>query len=462
MIDVLIRGAGLAANLLARQLRLELPELEVVLVDPLVPRPRPLGEATVEVAGAYLSRLGLGEMLAETQLPKSSIRLFFDGPDHNSPLSHMSEVGPVRAGHHPSWLLDRRTLDAALLKDNRRLGVRVLPQDAPARWVVDATGAGPSHRPLGTSRQAVWARFEGVENIDSAERPFPSGQSAVHFAYRGRWIWHLRLPGGLTSIGVVGDVPRLSADAWLPWLRRHRALEQLLPHARAVDFGCQRVQPSFSEPLLEQDRARTGGAALRPDPLYSPGLDLIAWQNEGIVEVLRRQAAGQHTREFIQLYAGFVRLRAEVTAAIADTQYGGLGSYDLVRLRHHFDRMNNLNVLSLFLGRAHLDEDFLRHELGRRRVVLGSLHVLGRVFDDLAAHLEQTGEYHRHNVGFRDGPDDLSFQRGLADRSPSEVADLQGRLMSQTLGLARRWRLGRFDGPPAEGWMPTLWEAAQG
>ena len=401
-------------------------------------------------------------MLTATQLPKSSIRLFFDGPDHDTPLSEMSEVGPVQGGHHPSWLLDRRSFDAALLDENRGLGVRVLREDAPARWVVDATGAGPASRPLGASRQANWARFEGVEDLDVVGGlPFPSGRSAVHFASRGRWIWHLRLPGGLTSIGVVGDVPKLSEAEWLPWLRQHRALEQLLVHARAVDFGSQRVTPSLSEPLMRAEGARTGAAALRPDPLYSPGLDLIAWQNEGIVEVLRRQLAGESVREFIALYAGFIQLRAEVTAAIADTQYAGLGSYDLVRLRHHFDRMNNLNVLSLFLGRAHLDEGFLRNELGRRRVVLGSLRVLGRVFEDLADHLYEGGTYHRHNVGFRDGPDDLAFQKSLASRSPGQVADLQGRLMTQTLGIARRWRLGHFAGPPPEGWMQTLWESVE-
>jgi 2-polyprenyl-6-methoxyphenol hydroxylase-like FAD-dependent oxidoreductase len=95
-VDVAICGGGLAGLLLARQLRRELPELSVAVLER-VRRPLPdachkVGESSVELASQYLERLGLGAYLLERQIVKMGLR-FFPGGGH-LPLVERTEIGP--------------------------------------------------------------------------------------------------------------------------------------------------------------------------------------------------------------------------------------------------------------------------------------------------------------------------------------------------------------------------------
>lgn len=71
--DVAIVGGGKAGSLLARQLRRELPDASIVVIEKARERSYKVGESTVDVAGKYLTkRLGLSSYLYQHQLPKNA------------------------------------------------------------------------------------------------------------------------------------------------------------------------------------------------------------------------------------------------------------------------------------------------------------------------------------------------------------------------------------------------------
>ena len=81
--DVVICGGGLSGLLLARQLRREMPDLSVTLIDRM-PRPLPdachkVGESSVECGCQYLEELGLKDYLLKEQLVKLGLRFFPGG-----------------------------------------------------------------------------------------------------------------------------------------------------------------------------------------------------------------------------------------------------------------------------------------------------------------------------------------------------------------------------------------------
>ena len=114
-LDIAILGGGLAANLLARQLRRTLPTLRVGLFEKSSTTSFKVGESTVEIASNYLiRRLGLSHYLYDQQLPKNGLRFFFDTPEKNATLIEMSEIGTAAMPFHPSFQVDRARLEADL------------------------------------------------------------------------------------------------------------------------------------------------------------------------------------------------------------------------------------------------------------------------------------------------------------------------------------------------------------
>ena len=77
--DLAILGGGLAGGLLARQLRLQRPDLRVLVLERASDTSYKVGEATVELFSNYMVRkLGLSTYLYEHHLPKNGLRFFFD------------------------------------------------------------------------------------------------------------------------------------------------------------------------------------------------------------------------------------------------------------------------------------------------------------------------------------------------------------------------------------------------
>jgi len=92
--DVAVCGGGLAGLTLAYQLRRELPNLSVVIIEkaegPLPDAAHKVGESTVELGAHYLGEvLGLKNYLIEKQFPKLGLRYFYgdgSGPFEERPV----------------------------------------------------------------------------------------------------------------------------------------------------------------------------------------------------------------------------------------------------------------------------------------------------------------------------------------------------------------------------------------
>ncbi|MBL8748575.1 MAG: cation:proton antiporter [Planctomycetes bacterium] len=140
--DVVICGGGFAGLLLARQLRREMPDLAVTVVEKTA-RPLPaachkVGESSVELGCQYFERLGLREYMRERQLPKMGLRFFPGGGD--LPLHQRAEIGPCAEPIVPSYQIDRGRIEDDLRGMNERDGVTRHQARLPRR--VDQVAAG--------------------------------------------------------------------------------------------------------------------------------------------------------------------------------------------------------------------------------------------------------------------------------------------------------------------------------
>jgi flavin-dependent dehydrogenase len=248
--DTVILGGGLAGLTLARQLRLEAPDVRVLVVEkrehPVPEAAFKVGESSVEIGAHYLQVvLKLEPHLRSGQLEKLGLRYFFPHHD-NRDLARRVELGPPTFPPVPSFQLDRGRLENHLFSELRESGVEVLDgctvrrlslvplnhtvsieaRDGQERvvratWLVDASGrSGLIRRQLGLTRiadhgaNACWFRIpERVKVDDWSDDPdwqarVPSGQrwlSTNHLMGRGYWVWLIPLGSGSTSIGIVAD-----------------------------------------------------------------------------------------------------------------------------------------------------------------------------------------------------------------------------------------------------------------
>ncbi|MEN8183351.1 MAG: tryptophan 7-halogenase [Myxococcota bacterium] len=487
-LDVAILGGGLAGNLLARQLRRRLPGLRVGLFERSRDPAYKVGESTVEIAGHYLiRRQGLSRYLYEEHLPKNGIRYFFDSPERDTPLLEMSELGTVNLPFHPSFQIDRARMETDLLEMNRREGVDVrlgvevtavelCESGGPhvvelcsrsgrerlrARWLVDAAGregllarqldwrVPESEHRIGSA----WARFEGVADIDQLGdeafrgrvRHTARGLSTLHFLHSGYWIWVIPLRGGLTSVGVVGspvrDVRLRTPEGFRSFLDGHRAVRELMDNAKSVDFGSLGRIAYGARHFLDARRfALVGEAASAADPLYSPGIDFIALENDFLTDLVAREAEGEGQRQLTRrtrLYDRFVAFRHEATMGLYRGLYGMIGSYELMGLKWDFDIGSYHNLwVSPYMTDRLTDIDFLSNELRQQRFVQAAMKNFRALFSRVEAALRVEGSYHRRNRGaFRYGLENIDFLERIGlPRSQEETIEQATR----TFNVVRR------------------------
>jgi flavin-dependent dehydrogenase len=368
--DVAILGGGLAGGCLARQLRLEAPELRVLVAER---RPHPVpeaafkvGESSVEIGAHYFQkRLGLEPHLRSAQLEKLGLRYFFPNGD-NRDLGQRIELGPAQFSPVPSFQLDRGRLENFILKENAAIGATVLDgcrvqsivldgaahrvsistpdglRQITARWIVDASGrASLLKRQLGLVRpsthgaNAAWWRVSSRVRVDdwSSDPEWkarvPSGlrwQSTVHLMGVGYWVWLIPLGSGSTSFGIVADgdlhpFNRINRfERAMDWLREFepQCAEVMDGHLSELeDFlalqhfahGCARVFSADRWTLV-------GEAGVFTDPFYSPGSDFIAMGNDYTTDLIVRDMRGEDiaaraeafNATYLRLFDGFIRL----------------------------------------------------------------------------------------------------------------------------------------------------------
>lgn len=450
--DVIIAGGGIAGGFLARQLRRQLPNLDILVLEskPVLDDFK-VGESTVEVAASYMiRRLDLGTYLYQHQLPKNGLRFFFDSANKDLPLERMSEIGSDHLPFHPSFQLERAKLERDVAAMNAkdgldvRLGAKVLDvhingedghtvtweqggekHEARTRWFVDASGRRQLlARKLGLSIQketrletaAAWGRYRNVAGLDAVADPAFRSRvrytsrhlSTNHFMYDGYWIWFIPLAGDLMSVGVVYDKQRIgpgprNREAFEAFLNSHRSSRDLMQGAVFEDFQSYAHLPYHTEKFFSKDRwALTGEAGAFTDPFYSPGSDFIATANEFIGALIAEDIGGSRKtfEERVDLYDAYYRFKYESTLLLYSRMYPIFGSYEIFRLKYLLDFNNYYNLVYWpFLAGKVTDVNWIRGELEFTSVVLRALTSMGNHFSKMGALLHARGDYFAQNDG---------------------------------------------------------------
>ncbi|MGH0030631.1 MAG: hypothetical protein ACQGVC_12630, partial [Myxococcota bacterium] len=275
---------------------------------------------------------------------------------------------------------------------------------------------------------AAWGRYEQVADVDDLPprsfreriRYASRRLSTIHFAYPGYWIWFIPLRGGITSVGVVCDRKAFpeelrTQEGLTDFVCRHRAAGSLLAEAKPVDHGCY-MNLAYRTKQFFDGRARwglTGEAGAFTDPLYSPGSDFIALENDFLTDLIERDHAGASDEVASRgdLYDAFMLFRTEATMALYRGQYSLLGSYELCKLKWDFDIGSYYNLwVDAYMRDRHLDAAWLESQLAQRPFVLRTIENFRRLYQKVETQLRASGDYHRANLGgYSDGRDCLGF-----------------------------------------------------
>jgi flavin-dependent dehydrogenase len=505
--DVAILGGGFAGQLLARQLTRQTPGLRIGIFEKSATTSFKVGEATVEIGASYLvRRQGLLRYLYDRHYPKNGLRYFFDNETKSAPLQDMSEIGPINFPFHAAFQLDRQRIEADLREMNMeagvelRTGVRALPsgvgddggphtftvesssgsESHTARWVVDAAGrADLLARAKGLRVRedvhrigSVWGRFENVVDIDSVGpasfhdrvRHSTRGLSTVHFWYPGYWIWFIPLRNGITSVGLVGtpvnEVPGVrTVEGFRAFLDSHAAVRSLLRGSSAVDVGSySQIAYNTSRFFSEHRWGCVGEAATAADPLYSPGTDFIALENDMLADLIARDVGGESREslaERTRLYNEFLQFRQEATLSLYRGQYPTFGSFELTRVKWELDIASYFNLwVTSYMSDQHLDTGWLRGQLRMRPLVLQALNTFGDLFRDVARTLREEDRFYAKNLGeFSFGLENIDFisEVGLP-RSRRRVLEKQ----TEIFNTVRRSTAAMLRGSDVAGAMPPL------
>lgn len=408
--DVLIIGGGIAGLTLALELTLKQPEMQITIVERTAwPAPEithKVGESTVEIAAHYLRDvLGLGDHLRAAQLPKFGLRVFYSGganqditlrPELGHSIEPPEGVGTfqVDRGRLENALHDRlkmcanvtileltRVVSIDLGEDDRQHTAIVSgqhPGTIVARWVVDSTGrAGLLKRKLGLAKSighsanASWFRVAGLVDVDDWStdpdwhariRECRRGLSTNHLMGFGYWVWIIPLASHATSIGIVSDAnlhafeEMNSKDKALAWLACHEPqLAAQLNCREHLDF---RLMTNYSYGIEQVFSARrwalTGEAGAFLDPLYSPGLDLIAISNGLVCDLIAKDNDGEDLENYAAIHNQIFMLIIEGWSKIYTGQYSVMGSARAMTAKIVWDTAAYWAVPGLLYFRDHL------------------------------------------------------------------------------------------------------------
>lgn len=499
--DAVILGGGVAGLALALQLTALSPAPRVAVVErstfPVEETTHKVGESTVEIAAHYLRDiLGMEEHLVDRQLKKFGLRMFFSAGD-NADIGARVEVGSSVFPPLATYQIDRGRLENELARRCRDAGVVLVDgqsvvdvsdaQDGPyrvavagsprsvmtARWVVDATGrarylrrrAGSADLPTRHEANAAWLRVADWIDVNEWSRApgwadrTPDGDRSLstnHLMGRGYWVWLIRLASGGTSVGIVADPAQhpFSTFNTLPravsWLEENEPQLAGAVSARldkVLDFKVMGKYSYGCEKVYDGTRrwALTGESGLFLDPLYSPGLDLIAISNTLVTDLIHRDLRGEEVDSVAQMHDKLFREIADIWMGIYRDQYLMFGDARVMASKVIWDTGFYWAVFgSLFFGEQ-LPRVAMSRPLGETLRMLTQLsnrmqqffrewHGLPAAplqpgFMDLYSPLDFMVDFHR---GMAQAPKNDAFDTGFA-ASAKRLRHLAGELMSTVI-----------------------------
>lgn len=456
--DVAVIGGALSGAATALLLKREDPSLRVIVIEKNDSFKRRVGEATVEISGYFLCRiLGLTRFLSQTQLSKNGLRFWFADKDAKD-LGDCSEIGGRYLSTVPSFLIDRAVVDEEVLRLAHEAGAEVLrpatvtgfhlnaggtqsldirTSDGPvclsARWVVDASGVKAMLARAGGwlvpntkhPTLSAWSRWRGTADWDSPEitgRHAGLGDGFVgirgtatnHIAGDGWWAWWIALKGGDTSIGVVIDQSRADwpeenapvGEKLRAFLAEHPAAREMMSGAEFVggDVHFRRNLPYSSKVQAGDGFVLTGDASAFLDPLYSPGMDWIAFTSIGAVRLIKAWRQGEELAPLIEKHnSNFSVSYTRMFEALYERKYDYIGDFDFMRVAFRLD----IALYYLFVvrtvfsgGQAGFDEPpYAAKEAGP---IFRLMRFYNMRFAAMARKRRQHGSFGRNNSGHRD------------------------------------------------------------
>lgn len=456
--DVAVVGGALSGAAAALLLKREDPDLRVLVIEKSEAFKRRVGEATVEVSGYFLCRvLGLTRFLTQTQMSKNGLRFWFANAETED-LGDCSEIGGKYLSTVPSFLIDRSVVDEEVLRRAQEAGAEVWrpatvasvalnpggeqtlevrtadgAQTVRARWVVDASGVKamlaraegwlePNTRHPTLS---AWSRWRGTGDwddsaLESRHEDWQSsyvgirGTATNHIAGDGWWAWWIALKGGDTSIGVVLDQSRAEwSEERLPvgeklrdFLGVHPAAREMMSGAEFIagDVHFRRNLPYCSRVQAGDGFVLTGDASAFLDPLYSPGMDWIAFTTLGAVRLIRAWREGAETGELLAKHnRDFLTSYRRMFEALYENKYDYLGDYDIMRLAFRLD----IALYYLFIVRpvfAAGAEGFAEPPYAAREAgpFFALMRFYNRRFAAMARRRRERGTFGCRNAGHRD------------------------------------------------------------
>ncbi len=359
--DVIICGGGLAGLTLARQLKVEFPELNtLVLEKQKFPKPiatYKVGESTTEIASFYFKEdLGLDSYFKNAHYKKLGFRFILG--DGQQKWTDRPEIGLSDYPPYDSLQMDRGVLENDLYNINKLSGVEIIDGatlkdiqinekaqdnivqiktedqdfDLRCRWVIDAMGRRlffhekfQLTKKMETPHNAVWFRVKGrfdVEDMVSKDNSSYHNQvphknryySTFHIMGQGYWVWLIPLNSGYTSLGIVASEAyhdlktfntKSKAREWLS--TQEPAIAEHLENFALEDFLRTKNYSHSATQVYSIDRwACTGEAAVFADPLYSVGSNMIAYENTCIIDLIRKDLNNSLEENQVERLSQFV------------------------------------------------------------------------------------------------------------------------------------------------------------
>ena len=469
--DVVVIGGAISGAATAFLLRRRDPSLRVLIVEKNSAFKRRVGEATTEVSSFFLTRvLGLTNFLARTQISKNGLRFWFFC-NSDACLADCSELGGKYLSTVPAYLIDRSVLDEEMLRRAVAEGAEMLrpaqvksvtlqeggmqeivltheghEKTTRARWVVDASGLKAElARANGWIRPnkahptlAVWSRWRNTgdwDGLDTGDADWGRGFYGIrgtatnHFVGEGWWAWWIQLQGGEVSIGAVID-QRLadwkSGDATVgeklrQFLSRHPAARELMKDAEFVegDVHFRRNLPYSSERYAGDGFALVGDASAFIDPLYSPGMDWIAYTVSATVTLISKWRAGSEVSPLVEKHNRDFRVSYDrMFGALYQDKYEYLGDHDLLRVAFRLDIASYYLYVARFLFQTgpHMLEQppFSPWQAGP---FFGIMRFYNRRLAAMARSRRARGKFGLHNEGRRDLVPGFNFRLGQLFRT---------------------------------------------